>query len=76
MTLRRQDLRLALEPRLPLRIGDEGVRQQFQRDIPLQARIPRAIHLSIPPSPRRAVTSYAPSFSPIAIAVEQSAIIS
>ena len=46
MIQRHQQLRFALEPRQPFRIGHEGIRQQLQRDIPLQPRIPGAIHLS------------------------------
>ena len=46
MVQRRERLRLAVEPRRALRIRGERVRQHFQRDVALQPRIARAIHLS------------------------------
>ena len=46
MVERGQRLRFAGEPRQPIGIAGEGVRQDFQRDVAVQLRVPRAIHLA------------------------------
>ena len=48
MVQRREHFRFTLEPRKPLRIGDERLRQNFQRNVPLQLRVPRAVDLPHP----------------------------
>ena len=45
---RRQRLRLAREPRQPIGIAGEGVRQDFERDVAIELRIARAVHLAHP----------------------------
>jgi len=47
MVERGQDLGFPLEASEPIRIGREEIRENLQRDIPLQARIPRAIDLPL-----------------------------
>ena len=46
MIQRRENLRLAVKAREPVWIGRECVRQDLQRDIAIQLRIPGAIHLT------------------------------
>jgi hypothetical protein len=45
MVERGQRLRFPGEAREPIGIAGEGVRQDFQRDVAVQLRIPRAIDL-------------------------------
>ena len=45
MVQRRQDLRFALEPREPVRIGRHRRGQHLDRDVPLQAAVARTIDL-------------------------------
>ena len=45
---RRQDLRLALEPRQPLRVLRHRLRQHLDRDVAVELRVPRPVHLSHP----------------------------
>jgi hypothetical protein len=47
MVQRGQRLRLALEPRHPLRIVGERVRQDFDRHVATEFRIARTIDLSL-----------------------------
>src|SRR5262249_60387688 len=42
----REDVRLALKPRQTLGIAGNGRREDFERDLALQPRIPRPIHLA------------------------------
>ena len=46
MIQRRQELRLALEAREAVRIGGEELGQDFQRDVAIEPRVARAIHLA------------------------------
>ena len=46
MIQRRQHLRFSPEPREPIRIERKGVGQDFQRDVAIELRIARAIHLA------------------------------
>jgi len=57
MVQRRKHFRFTLEPRQPFRIVDEHLGQNFQRNVPLQLRVPSAVDLPIPPSPMGAITS-------------------
>ena len=43
---RRQGPRFAPEPREPIGIGGDGVRQALDGDVPLEARVARAVHLA------------------------------
>ena len=40
------DLRLALKPREPIGVAREQIRQNLDRDIAIELRVPRAIHLA------------------------------
>ena len=51
MRERRDRLRLALEPGERVGIGRDGLRKHLDRDVPLELRVPRPIHL---PHPARA----------------------
>ena len=53
MIQRGQRFRFALEPRDPLGIGDEQLRQDLDRDFALKLRVPRAINLPHPPGAKR-----------------------
>lgn len=57
MGQRSQHLRLALEAGEPLGVAGKHVGQDLQRHVALQARVARAIHLTMPPAPSKAVTS-------------------
>ena len=46
MIQRREHLRFALEPREPIRIGRERLRQDLERDVAIQPRVAGAIHLA------------------------------
>jgi hypothetical protein len=46
MIERRDDARLAVEPLAEVRVGSQAFRQDFERDGPIQARVPRAVHLA------------------------------
>ena len=46
MVQRRQRLRFPGEPGEPVRVAGERIRQDFQRDIAIQLRIARPIHLA------------------------------
>jgi hypothetical protein len=46
MIERREDLRLAMKAREPIRIARERGRQNLQRDVAIQLRIARPIHLA------------------------------
>ena len=46
MIQRREHLGFALEPREPIGIAHEGLGQHLDRDIAIQPRIARAIHLA------------------------------
>ena len=46
MVQRRQDLRLAPEPREPIRIERERFRKDLQRDVTAQVGVSRPIHLA------------------------------
>jgi len=59
-----EDLCFAPEPREPIGIVREGVRQDLEGYVAVQLGVARAIDLSIPPAPRSATTSYAPSRAP------------
>jgi hypothetical protein len=54
MIERGQQLRLPREARSALRIGDEGVGQDFDGDVAIELCIASAIHLAHPSSPKRA----------------------
>jgi hypothetical protein len=51
MVQRGQCLRFALEPRHPIGVCREQLRQGFDCDVAVQPRIARAIDLPIPPAP-------------------------
>jgi hypothetical protein len=63
---RREHLRFALESRRALRVADEVLRQDLQRDVALKFRSARAIDLPMPPAPSSEITSYAPTRVPLA----------
>ncbi len=46
MVQRREDFGFALEPRQPLGVCRNGLRQDLDRDLPLQVRVSSAIHLA------------------------------
>ena len=46
MVQRRERLRFAREPRQPFGISGERVRQDLERDVAIQLRVARAIHLA------------------------------
>ena len=46
MVQRGEHLRLALEPRQPLGVGDERLGQDLDRDVAVEPRVARAIHLA------------------------------
>ena len=48
MVQRGQHLGLALEPREPVRVAREGRRKDLHRDVAVELRVPRAIHLAHP----------------------------
>jgi hypothetical protein len=50
---RREQLRLALEAREPLRIACDRLRQDFDRDVAIQRRIARAIDFAHPAGANR-----------------------
>jgi hypothetical protein len=50
---RRQDSGLALEPREPLGIAREGIRQNLQSHVALEPRVARAIDLSHSPAAQK-----------------------
>ena len=64
MVQRRERLRFAREPGEPVGIAGERVRQDFQRDVAIELRIARAIHLPHAACADWAVTSYGPSRVP------------
>ena len=46
MVQRREGLRFALEPREPFGVVRERVRQELDRDVAIQLRVARSVHLS------------------------------
>ena len=46
MIQRREDFGFALEPHQPLGVCRNGLRQDLDRDLPLQVRVSSAIHLT------------------------------
>ena len=64
MIERRQHLRFAAEPREPLGIVRDIGQQDFQRDVAIELRSARAIHLAHPPAPSGAEISYGPRRAP------------
>ena len=52
MIERREHLRFALEPRQPIGIGRERVRQDLDRDVAIQLRVAGAIHLAHAAAPQ------------------------
>ncbi len=48
MIQRGQRLRFAREPGQAIRITGEGIRKDLQRDVAIQLRVPRTIHLAHP----------------------------
>jgi hypothetical protein len=50
---RREHLRLAAETRQAIRIVCDGREQHFDRDVAIQLRVPRAIHLAHPAGAKR-----------------------
>jgi hypothetical protein len=58
MVQRRQQLRLALEPRQAIGIGRKRLGEDLEGDLAIEPAVPRAIHLApMPPAPIWAVTS-------------------
>ena len=57
---RREHLRLALEPREPVRIGRERLGQHLDRDVAVQPRVARAIDLAHPAGADGDRISYGP----------------
>ena len=53
MRQRRDRFRLTLEPGQRLAIARDGRGQHLHRDVPLQLRVARPIHLAHPPGPDR-----------------------
>jgi hypothetical protein len=60
--IERERLGLAREARKPIRIGSKQLWQDLHRDIAIELRVPRAIHLSHPPSGVR--ISHRPTLAP------------
>ena len=64
MVQRGQDFGFALEPRQPVRIIRESLRQHLERHVPVELGVSRPIHFPMPPSPSLAVTEYGPRVVP------------
>jgi hypothetical protein len=58
----REDLRLALEPRQPLRVFGHCLGQDLDRDVSPELAVARAIHLPHPAGPQRSENFVRPEF--------------
>src|SRR5215469_889671 len=63
MVERRERLRFASQPRHSLGISRKRLRQNFQRHVSVQTRIPRAVHFSHPARAYRAGDFIRPNFA-------------
>src|SRR5438045_511707 len=64
MVQRREELCFALKPRQPIHVLRKALGQDFERDLALQPRVARAIHLAHPAGAKRGESLIRPSRVP------------